>query len=242
MANVVAQIKVRQGNLADLPILEPGEFGYALDRQRLYIGNNPTPSQAGDGTTVAFTFPLIDTDGDGTTDNNAVLQFGNKMTFAVYVDDVLQDPATAYTANDSTITFTTAPATGAVILVKYNTEVITSSPDSDSRFAPNSKTLTASATATNAGIAIDGTVYDYVDIEYILKNTNGRRKGTLSISIDATGSTSILDDSYVTSVDPTGTDLDNVFSGVVAANIFNLQYTATNDAELSYVITNWKSV
>ena len=242
MANVVAQIKVRQGNLADLPILEPGEFGYALDRQRLYIGNNPTPSQAGDGTTVAFTFPLIDTDGDGTTDNNTVLQFGNKMTFAVYVDDVLQDPATAYTANDSTITFTTAPATGAVILVKYNTEVITSSPDSDSRFAPNSKTLTASATATNAGIAIDGTVYDYVDIEYILKNTNGRRKGTLSISIDATGSTSILDDSYVTSVDPTGTDLDNVFSGVVATNIFNLQYTATNDAELSYVITNWKSV
>ena len=109
MANVVAQIKVRQGNLADLPILEPGEFGYALDRQRLYIGNNPTPSQAGDGSTVAFTFPLIDTDGDGTTDNNTVLQFGNKMTFAVYVDDVLQDPATAYTANDSTITFITAP-------------------------------------------------------------------------------------------------------------------------------------
>ena len=48
MANVVAQT-LRQGNLADLPILEPGEFGYALDRQRLYIGNNPTPSQAGDG-------------------------------------------------------------------------------------------------------------------------------------------------------------------------------------------------
>ena len=42
--------------------------------------------------TASFTFPLIDTDGDGTTDNNTVLQFGNKMTFAVYVDDVLQDP------------------------------------------------------------------------------------------------------------------------------------------------------
>ena len=53
-----------------------------------------------------------------------------------------------------------------------------------SKICPNPKTLTASATA-NAGIAIDGTVYDYVDIEYILKNTNGRRKGTLSISIDA---------------------------------------------------------
>ena len=113
MANVVAQIKVRQGNLADLPILEPGEFGYALDRQRLYIGNNPTPSQTGDGSERVFSFPLIDTDSDGTTTNNAVLEFGNKMTYAVYVDDTLQSPST-YTANDSTITFTPAPAVGAV--------------------------------------------------------------------------------------------------------------------------------
>jgi hypothetical protein len=241
MPSVVAQIKVRQGNLVDLPVLEPGEFGYATDVQRLYIGNNPTPSQTGDGSETVFSFPLIDTDSDGTTTNNAVLEFGNKMTYAVYVDDTLQSPST-YTANDSAITFNTAPANGAVILCKFNTEVITSSPDSDTRYSPDSRSLTSSVSATNAGIAVDGSNYDYVDIQYILKNTNGRRKGVISVSIDATGNTSILEDSYVTSVNPTGTDLDNVFSGVVAGGIFNLQYTATNNSELSYLLTNWKSV
>ena len=60
-----------------------------------------------------------------------------------------------------------------------------------------------------------------------IKNTNGRRKGTISVYIDATGNTSILDDKFITSVDPTSTDLDNV-SGVVASGVFNLQYTATD--------------
>ena len=59
--------------------------------------------------------------------------------------------------------------------------------------------------------------------------------------IDATGNTSTLQDTYQTSVNPTSTDLDNVFSGVVAAGVFNLQYTATNNADMSYVLTNWKS-
>ena len=60
------------------------------------------------------------------------------MTYAVYVDNVLQDPSTAYTVNDPTIIFITAP-TGAVISVKYNTEVITSLNDSDSKTAPISR-------------------------------------------------------------------------------------------------------
>ena len=82
----------------------------------------------------------------------------------------------------------------------------------------------------------------YLDIQYILKNSNGRRKGVISVSIDATGNTSILEDNYITDVAPTGTDLDNNFTGVVASGVFNLQYTATNASELSYVLTNWKSV
>ena len=86
------------------------------------------PSQTGgvdgNGTLPEFTFPLIDTDGDGTTDNNAVLQFGNKMTYAVYVDNVLQDPSTAYTAND--LLLLQLPQLVQCISVKYNTEVITS--------------------------------------------------------------------------------------------------------------------
>ena len=90
-------------------------------------------------------------------------------------------------------------------------------------------------------VAVDGNLYDYVDVEYILKNANGRRKGTISVSIDATGNTSTLNDSFTTSVVPTSTDLDNSFTGVVAGGTFNLQYTATNSADISYVLTNWKS-
>ena len=42
MAPLVAQMKVRQGNSADLPqIYKIGEFGYATDVSRLYIGNVP---------------------------------------------------------------------------------------------------------------------------------------------------------------------------------------------------------
>lgn len=245
MPSVVAQIKVRSGNLQDLPILAVGEFGYASDKQRLYIGNNPV-TQTANGTDTVFTFSQVDTDGDGTTDNNATLDFGNKMTYAVYIDDsgteTLQQNGTDYTSQDSSITFTTAPTNGQIVKVYYNTEVITSSPDSDSRYSPDSRTLAAASSATNVGIAIDGSDYDYLDIQYILKNSNGRRKGVISVSIDATGNTSILEDNYITDVAPTGTDLDNNFTGVVASGVFNLQYTATNASELSYVLTNWKSV
>ena len=240
----VAQIKVRQGNLSDLPILVAGEFGYATDVQRLYIGNTPL-TQTANGSDTIFTFSQIDTDTDNTTDNNATLDFGNKMTYAVYIDDAgtetLQTQTTNYTSQDSSITFTTAPTAGQIVKVYYNTEVITSSPVSGRVSDVVNRTLAASASATNAGIAVDGNLYDYVDVEYILKNANGRRKGTISVSIDATGNTSTLNDSFTTSVVPTSTSLDNSFTGVVAGGTFNLQYTATNSADISYVLTNWKS-
>lgn len=245
MPSVVAQIKVRNGNLSDLPALAKGEFGYATDVQRLYIGNDPL-TQTGDGSQTVFTFSQIDTDTDGTTDNNATLDFGNRVAYAVYIDDgtaeTLQVNGTDYTTQDSSITFTTAPTNGHIVKVYFNTEVITSSPDSGIAIDPDNRTLAAAGSATNAGIAVDGANYDYLDIEYILKNANGRRKGKISVSIDATGNTSILEDNYVTSVAPPSTDLDNEFTGVVAGGVFNLQYTATNASEMSYVLTNWKSV
>ena len=245
MANVVAQIKVRQGNLQDLPILQSGEFGYATDVQRLYIGNAPS-TQTANGSDTVFTFSLVDTDSDGTTDNNTTLDFGNKVAYAVYIDDgtteTLQTNGSDYTSQDSAITFTTAPTNGHVVKLYYNTEVVTSSPQSGIAIDPINRTLASSGSATNAGIAVDGANYDYVDIDYILKNTNGRRKGKISVSIDTTGNTSILEDNYVTSVAPPGTGLDTTFTGVVASGVFNLQYTATNSTELSYVLSNWKSV
>ena len=39
MATTVAKLQVRRGNQTDLPVLDEGEFGYASDTQRLFIGN-----------------------------------------------------------------------------------------------------------------------------------------------------------------------------------------------------------
>lgn len=35
----ISKIQVRTGNIADLPVLSPGEFGYATNTKRLFIGN-----------------------------------------------------------------------------------------------------------------------------------------------------------------------------------------------------------
>jgi hypothetical protein len=37
----ISKIQVRSGNIADLPQLAVGEFGWAVDEQRLFIGNDP---------------------------------------------------------------------------------------------------------------------------------------------------------------------------------------------------------
>ena len=37
----ISRIQIRSGNIADLPQLAVGEFGWAVDEQRLFIGNDP---------------------------------------------------------------------------------------------------------------------------------------------------------------------------------------------------------
>lgn len=37
----ISKIQVKTGNIADLPQLSPGEFGYATDSKQLFIGNDP---------------------------------------------------------------------------------------------------------------------------------------------------------------------------------------------------------
>ena len=39
MATEIKRQRVRQGNFIDLPNLASGEFGYAVDQSRLFIGN-----------------------------------------------------------------------------------------------------------------------------------------------------------------------------------------------------------
>ena len=55
----IAKIQVRSGDLIDLPILAPSEFGYAKNAQRLFIGNDPVASSpAPDGVITDFDFGI----------------------------------------------------------------------------------------------------------------------------------------------------------------------------------------
>jgi hypothetical protein len=53
----ISKIKVRQGNFADLPLLDSGEFGYALDTQRLFIGNSQINVGTGNGVKISYVVP-----------------------------------------------------------------------------------------------------------------------------------------------------------------------------------------
>ena len=53
-----SKIRVRQGNFSDLPVLDPGELGYAKDSRRLFIGNDTVNVGTGNGVLLGFTLPL----------------------------------------------------------------------------------------------------------------------------------------------------------------------------------------
>lgn len=50
-----SKIRVRTGEMADLPQLSPGEFGFATDEKRLFIGNDPLNPFVTPGNTEVLT-------------------------------------------------------------------------------------------------------------------------------------------------------------------------------------------
>ena len=54
----ISKIRHRQGNFSDLPVLDPGELGYAKDVRRLFIGNDTVSVGTGNGVLTSFTVPL----------------------------------------------------------------------------------------------------------------------------------------------------------------------------------------
>jgi hypothetical protein len=50
-----SKIRVRTGDYADLPQLSPGEFGFATDEKRLFVGNQPLNPFVSPGNTEILT-------------------------------------------------------------------------------------------------------------------------------------------------------------------------------------------
>lgn len=208
MADIrISQLKVRRGVIADMPVLAEGELGYATDVYRLFIGNRTFTVGTGDGTTDTFVLPLD-------SDNPAT----NLYNPTIYVDDVLVN-ASAYTLVSTTLTFDAPPVSGAIVTIRWNSEVLLKNNVAE----PSSITLDASATAgTNTGLAFDKRIYDTAFIDYSLKisDNSAYRIGTLRVMVDPNTDAVVVDDQY----NITSTGVNFTFDAAVTDDTLNLTY------------------
>ena len=218
MATTVAKLQVRRGNQTDLPVLDEGEFGYASDTQRLFIGN-------------AFeTFT-------GTGTASQVLTLAAK-TAKPDTLTVLADAGagysklaltTDYTLSSNTVTLVTG-ITG-TIKVGYNSEVSLTGGEQKMHHV----TL-AIGTNVATGYSFDSTTYNTLFLDYSLKQGSLLRVGTLRFITDGTDVS--LTDSY----DDLTTTLYFTFSAVIAAGIVDLQYSQNiASSEFFFQIRTWNT-
>ena len=213
----VSKIKHRQGNFADLPVLDPGELGYAKDVRRLFIGNDTVSVGTGNGVLTQFTIPLS-------------LSKPNITTVSVAGSPV---NASTYTISGTTLTFASAP-TGA-ITVGFNSEIDIVSDVT----IPSSINLAANGNNADTSFQIDTTLYNVVVMDYTLENTNGVRIGQLRFGIDTSASTSTIADNYTETA-----AVGITFSvDIATANTMKLQYTDADNliAKFKYTYQLWNS-
>ena len=211
----ISKIKVRQGNFSDLPTLDPGEFGFAKDVRRLFIGNDTISVGTGNGVLTQFIVPI------GLTEPGVL---------RVFVDGTAVN-ASDYTLVGTTLTFSSAP-TGA-ITVGFNSEVdLGEQPVQEIQLAAN-------ATNSDTGFQVDTTQYNVIIMDYTLKSTNGVRVGQIRFATDTGASTTTIDDNY------TETGAINVQFNVdiATANTMKLQYTDYDNliSTFKYTYQTWNS-
>lgn len=232
-SDIIAKLIVRQGDLTDLPILDEGELGYALDAKRLFIGNDAVLDTATAGKT-SFSFDVD-------------LDLVEKYTIAV--NQVIQTEGTDYTivGDGRVVEFTTAPVpTGSTeektVRLEYNTEILTFTPEKihgPVRSAPTN--LPGSVTDEPIAIATVDTTYAS-STEYDYKLTDGTSMRSGKINVVYNNGTFVITDNYVTT-DPLA--LPHVFGGAIGTGgLFVLSYstTSTESCDFKFIETSWPSI
>ena len=217
---ITAKIQVRRGDLNDLPVLEEGEFGYALDYHRLFIGNSPIEFMA-DGNTT--TFPI----------SERALIPGQ---MSVIVNGTPLRYPSDYYVYDTDVIFTTAPQAGSIVVISHNTELSVV----NQRVSREVIELSPNVTDLRMPINWNLSNYNTASIDYSMKSSNGNMAvGTLKI---------ITDGSVVSIVDVGGTlgETGIILSGEVdqVNNRVHLTYTnSTNStANFFYSIQLWNTI
>ncbi len=104
---IIAKIQVRRGELDDLPVLDEGEFGYAVDHRRLFIGNTPLEFVT-DGLSTRFTI----------SDKSLI-----PGQMKILVDGVEEAPGINFNLDKTDIVWDTPPPAGVLVTITYNTEL-----------------------------------------------------------------------------------------------------------------------
>lgn len=248
MATITARLIARTGLEIDLPMspgnyLQPGEFAYATDTGRTFVGNQPLP-RIGDGVQATFSFNQIDLESaQGTF---------RIWLFADEFDTVGAEQLnnTHYALSNETVTFLTPPAVGEIVRLYHNTELLVSKPDRQYGHAEQRVLMPLPGTeSTGIEVAVSlpdpdnnlVTLFDTINIDYVLTAEGGeRRNGILRIAVDADTSTYTMDDNYTTN--SVGSAMDITFSCVISGNYLTLMYDdATLTTNMSYVVRNWNT-
>lgn len=231
MAQIFAKQIIRQGDLADLPILSAGELGYANDVKKLYIGNDTTKH------------PLwTQTPTNGQTEVN----FGVDLEDAAGESYRIRVNYTdrSFTVDGFVVTFDAPLADTDIVTLELNSEVLMNTSDRASDLIPLSHEI-SNAGHINSPIA--GITYHQEDMNTITLNYSITdvsddtrfRQGVIRVMVH--GDIFTIDDNYTTS--NLDADWDHTFNGSVTSGLFVLDVTTTcaNNSIFNWVSTTFKN-
>lgn len=221
----ISKILVRNGELSDLPVLEPAELGYSTDEHRLFIGNDELTVGTGDGVKKVFNIPIS---------SNFPLPTNNLENPKFFVNGSQRSDITI---GGTTVTFGTAPALNATITVKFNSEIALV----NSTETPSSLVFSAATPSfLDTNFTFNHTVYDTVYIDYTVKLTNGTgfRMGRIRLMVDSANAQFKIDDEYNSLTNDTEIDFNARLSG----NFCYLTYknNTVSPAVFKYTFKLWK--
>lgn len=241
MATIIKRQRVRQGLFIDLPDLASGEFGYATDQNRLFIGNDDIVRDQSDGVSngsyIDYNFGVdldnkegafkvfVVTDYDLETENRVLLQSAEYE-----IDNLLVK-----------IKSGSHPEPNTKVVLVYNSEVGVIGADQD-RPVEFKETM-LSGTGTLAQISIDQERSDSYIINYSIRNDDDShiRNGTLKVF--AVGEMVTISDDYTQNVYPSD-DLDREFFITTNGNVSLLNFTPNvsgKTTHITWVVERFKS-
>lgn len=247
MATEIKRQRVRQGNFIDLPNLASGEFGYAVDQNRLFIGN----------TEITKAQSTANVDADGFMVFNFGVDLDNKDgTFTIYKQDG-DDTGTRTIVQSGEYEIDNLQVkmkqsnhlleTESLILV-HNSEVGVIGADQD-RPIEFKEVLNGSG-GTLVQVYVDSNRSDNYTINYSIRTQTGTRIRNGVMKIFAYDMGENVTENHFTFVEDYSQNvyphdsLDMQFSINQVGDMFMIDYTANTsetDTQITFVVERYKS-